>query len=72
MDTSLVEPIEDFDPLKRPDSTITRGWLEIPIGLDGGARLPVMVARGSRPGRPPCSWPGCTVTSSRALLPYLA
>ena len=50
MDTSPVEPIGDFDPVKRPDSTITRGWLEIPIGLDGCARLPVMVARGSRPG----------------------
>jgi uncharacterized protein len=50
MDTSLVEPIEDFDPRKLPDSTITGGWLTVPIGLDGRARLPVMVARGSRPG----------------------
>ncbi len=50
MTANILEPIEDFNPVQVPENEVTRGWLTVPVGLDADLRLPVMVARGPRPG----------------------
>ena len=51
MSSCSVESMGTFDPLQLPEGALTTGWLAaVPVGLDAPLRMPLMAARGPRPG----------------------
>jgi predicted deacylase len=50
MSSCFVESMGRFDPSQLPQGALIRGWLTVPVGLDAPLRVPLIAARGARPG----------------------